>query len=324
MSVRAIDWVLRQTAIRSADKFVLVVLANHVGDTHEAWPSVNTLARETGHHRLTVIRALDRLEKAGWIKDTGKRRGSTRRVKVYALLRFANKQSTNPDDSKRGANQGANPSPSEETVHKSDAKQFTNAPETVHKSDGKQFTNVNSEPSGEPLINRESEPTRAREEELASWSDCYQILGHISETQFPSEHLRENQWPKKWTWLVNEAMPIRLADLELVERFYLASNAHEIFTVTRKRHTFAALLENLRSEPQKIRSALRAIGRKDLAPRPKSVGIDDATPASWVLAVRKLFGPDAPVFPRKSDFAPSVRARIEEVAKGFKHENKPL
>jgi len=69
----------------SADKFVLVALADNAGDDGRAFPSVDTICRKTDLNRKTVIAALDRLTASGMIVDTGQRVGKTKSVKIYRL-----------------------------------------------------------------------------------------------------------------------------------------------------------------------------------------------------------------------------------------------
>ena len=85
MSIRAIAWVLEQEIKSPTDKFVLVILANYVGDTGMAFPSTETIGRVTGLCRRSVVQALDRLVEQRWIEDTGKRTGRTKQVKAYRL-----------------------------------------------------------------------------------------------------------------------------------------------------------------------------------------------------------------------------------------------
>jgi predicted phage replisome organizer len=66
-------------------------------------------------------------------------------------------------------------------------------------------------------------------------------------------------WPDYLGYLLNELLPIRPADLWLIDWFYGLPSDHEIFTVTRRRQSMWALLENFRSEVEKIRSARRLI-----------------------------------------------------------------
>lgn len=71
--------------VQSSQKFVLVALANYASETGKAYPSVETICRITSQQDATVRRALDALEQAQVIKDTGQRVGNTRQVKVYQL-----------------------------------------------------------------------------------------------------------------------------------------------------------------------------------------------------------------------------------------------
>lgn len=85
MSIYAIAWVFRQSMKSSADKFVLVALADNAGDDGRSFPSVETICRKTELNRKTVIAALDRLTSSGMIVDTGQRVGKTKSVKIYRL-----------------------------------------------------------------------------------------------------------------------------------------------------------------------------------------------------------------------------------------------
>jgi DNA-binding transcriptional MocR family regulator len=85
MSWRVVRCVLahHDQKIGGVDLLVLVYLANHAGneDGSGAWPSQLTLADETGVHRATVQRALDRLVKAG-VLEVEQRPGRTHRFRV--------------------------------------------------------------------------------------------------------------------------------------------------------------------------------------------------------------------------------------------------
>lgn len=86
MSVEAITWAIGQPIEQSSTKFVLVLLANCAsGADPVAYPSVKYLADTTGLDRKTVIRALGRLVDAGYIEDTGHRKGATRQILVYRV-----------------------------------------------------------------------------------------------------------------------------------------------------------------------------------------------------------------------------------------------
>lgn len=89
MSFDAIRWALAQPVSKSSTKFVLVAMADcvHADGAAEmvCWPSYRHLTDRTGQDVKTVEAGLRRLREAGFIVDTGKRRGSTGRVIVYRL-----------------------------------------------------------------------------------------------------------------------------------------------------------------------------------------------------------------------------------------------
>lgn len=86
MSFDALAWAARQKLQRSADKLILLGLAESAArGTHESFPSIAALVEFSSLDRKTVITALDRLEADELIKDTGVRVGRTRQVKVYRL-----------------------------------------------------------------------------------------------------------------------------------------------------------------------------------------------------------------------------------------------
>lgn len=86
MCYEAINWVQTVTGVSSSAKNVLFVLANCADSIGwEAFPSIRTIISRSSLERKTVIRTLQKLQLLGLIVDTGKRKGSTQRVKVYRL-----------------------------------------------------------------------------------------------------------------------------------------------------------------------------------------------------------------------------------------------
>lgn len=88
MSFDAVRWALAQKVEKSSAKFVLVAMADCVngdGASMVCWPSYRHLTDRTGQDVKTVEAGLRRLREAGFIVDTGKRRGATGRVVVYML-----------------------------------------------------------------------------------------------------------------------------------------------------------------------------------------------------------------------------------------------
>lgn len=85
MSNQAIDWALAQPVKHSTAKFVLMVMANRADDDMICWPSTADLCQQTAQDRKTVQENLRRLREAGFIEDTGERKGATKQVIVYRL-----------------------------------------------------------------------------------------------------------------------------------------------------------------------------------------------------------------------------------------------
>src|SRR5690606_6388891 len=85
MSVEAITWALAQPVKQSSAKFVLVVMANRADGDMVCWPSVADICNQTAQDRKTVLENMRRLREAGFIEDTGMRKGSTNQVIVYRL-----------------------------------------------------------------------------------------------------------------------------------------------------------------------------------------------------------------------------------------------
>lgn len=68
MSIGAFRWAKAQEALRSSEKFVLVMIADHYNDeVHRSWPSIERLAAETGLNRTTVMRCIKTLESRAFL-----------------------------------------------------------------------------------------------------------------------------------------------------------------------------------------------------------------------------------------------------------------
>jgi DNA-binding transcriptional MocR family regulator len=69
MSMDAYRWALTWDGLKSPEKFVLVMIADHYNDrVHRSWPSIERLANETALHRTTVMRAIKQLEAHGLVE----------------------------------------------------------------------------------------------------------------------------------------------------------------------------------------------------------------------------------------------------------------
>jgi len=85
MSISAINWAFKQAGIKSADKFLLVCLANFANEDGEAYPSIARISEYTCQNRKTIIAASKRLVQANLMCDTGRRVGKTGQIIVYRL-----------------------------------------------------------------------------------------------------------------------------------------------------------------------------------------------------------------------------------------------
>lgn len=81
MSIKAINWAIMQEGLAPSPKLVLIVLANRANEQFKAWPSIETICRESGLSNRTARRALCELEKASLIEHSG----FSFRAKCYLL-----------------------------------------------------------------------------------------------------------------------------------------------------------------------------------------------------------------------------------------------
>jgi hypothetical protein len=86
VSLKAVVWALENDDVfSSAQKFVLVALANYASEEGKSYPAVATVCRLTKQSDDTVRRCLEQLKESGLIADTGKRFGPTQQVRVWQL-----------------------------------------------------------------------------------------------------------------------------------------------------------------------------------------------------------------------------------------------
>lgn len=89
MSLDASIWAWSRRVSKSTSKLVLLALADRAGADHTSFPTVETLSNDTELNRKTIISAIQHLQELGLIKDTGLRKGATRKVVVYELIGVA-------------------------------------------------------------------------------------------------------------------------------------------------------------------------------------------------------------------------------------------
>lgn len=85
MSIKFLNAAFEANIPSSADKFVLVALADFANEHGEAYPSLQTLSNKTSLDRKTVIKGLGNLSGIAVIADTGERKGKTKQVAVYRI-----------------------------------------------------------------------------------------------------------------------------------------------------------------------------------------------------------------------------------------------
>ncbi|WP_151676642.1 helix-turn-helix domain-containing protein [Acinetobacter nosocomialis] len=85
MSIDAIRWSWTASVKTSAQRLVLLSLADRAGEEHTAWPSIDRLAADTMLDKKTVQKVILELINLGLVEDTGERTGPTRRVRVLKL-----------------------------------------------------------------------------------------------------------------------------------------------------------------------------------------------------------------------------------------------
>lgn len=127
MSYEAMSWAMAQPVEKSSAKFVLVAMANCVnGEAAEmlCWPSTQHLADATAQDRKTVMDNVRRLRDAGYIEDTGERKGATGQVAVYRLKTPENgtvkAKKVKPEPSRSDASNGTESGTVRETVPKTE------------------------------------------------------------------------------------------------------------------------------------------------------------------------------------------------------------
>jgi len=84
LSFQAMSWALKQP-VKTAEKLLLLVIANYADEQGRAWPSVETLARDTGMSRTSVKRTMKKLEDTGFIRRQKRVKGYLQTSNLYTL-----------------------------------------------------------------------------------------------------------------------------------------------------------------------------------------------------------------------------------------------
>ena len=103
-----------------------------------------------------------------------------------------------------------------------------------------------------------------QKEDIIQHAEAKRILGQLSEEVF-GKPLRATQWPNDLEHLLDAALPMERQDLELLRWFYTQPANHAIFKITMRRQSMRALIENLESEIQKVKSVVKSLPKKTAA-----------------------------------------------------------
>ncbi|UJF17224.1 helix-turn-helix domain-containing protein [Vibrio sp. SS-MA-C1-2] len=92
MSRVATDWVWKLDVKPASLKLLLLSMADRADEEHCCFPSITRLEKDTGLNRKTIISSLQSLVDMKLLRDTGRRKGITRKVKVYCLMNIEPEQ----------------------------------------------------------------------------------------------------------------------------------------------------------------------------------------------------------------------------------------
>ena len=279
MSIRAINWAWEQD-VKPVPKLVLVKLADHANDDGRCWPSVRTIKKQTGLSRDSVLRATRYLESKGLLTVIHRTDGRLSRSNVYRLhyrverLEERAQSSANVMQRSSSAVRPLSTESREGVVAQSGQGSSMVSPGAVAGSGPNHHIEPSIEPSVEPSIEPcvFSEDTHALSEkgqgkDIIQRAEAKRLFERLSEIVF-GRPFYATQWPPDLERCLDEALPMKLADLELLTWFYRLPCDHAIFRVTQRRQSMRAVIENLDSEVQKIESALKVLASLEQKEKP--------------------------------------------------------
>lgn len=84
MSRAATDWAWN-LELSSAQKLLMLSLADRADEMHCCYPSIQRLVKDTGMDRKTIGKWINQMMEDGLISDTGERKGRTKQIRVLQL-----------------------------------------------------------------------------------------------------------------------------------------------------------------------------------------------------------------------------------------------
>lgn len=101
MSRAATDWAWDVNPGKAPLKLILLSMADRADEEHCCFPSIDRLVKDTSLNKKTVQAGINHLVELGLIRDTGERKGPTRRVRVFRLM-LDSKPPQKPNHPKKG------------------------------------------------------------------------------------------------------------------------------------------------------------------------------------------------------------------------------
>lgn len=214
MSVKLSAWVWDGCAAQGVKGIKLLImarLADFSSDEGVCWPSVDTIARQLGAGRSTVITAITQLEADGWLKRTERRKGQRNATNLYTLnveklrmaaVGFHNSESEH-SNSERSESECSNPERSENSENRgSHGPESGHDPSVTTDPSLKQISssgNSDESPDREKSIKKSSAQTKwgtPEDHKCAEWifSRIRRLYEKAAETDGELARPREPNW----------------------------------------------------------------------------------------------------------------------------------
>ncbi|WP_058911897.1 conserved phage C-terminal domain-containing protein [Entomohabitans teleogrylli] len=156
MSVKLSAWVWDGCAaygLKGTRLLVMARLADFSSDEGIAFPSVETIARQIGAGRSTVITAIGDLEREGWLTRKERRKGQRNSTNIYTLNVRKLRQAADGAYSHSPESERSKPEHSESERSESECS------ETERTESGKKAVSHRPESGGDPSVNSNTDPS---------------------------------------------------------------------------------------------------------------------------------------------------------------------
>ncbi|SRR6266498_166302 len=264
MSIRAIDWAWKQEVSNHSAKLVLLALADYTNDNSgQCWPSLRTIEKKTGLSHDTVVRGIRFLKSKCLLTVIHRCAGSSKLSNLYELHYKPERHAESAEDS-------TTLMPT--VVAESDG-QLQNSPNRAASKPDQGGNKMALGPVAESDSNRHIEPlietyslskAGRNEDDLIQYAEAKCLFGKLSEEVFGTK-LGEI-WPEDMANWLRKALPLKREDWNVIDWLYRLPDDHEAFTMTFRRQSMMALLENLPREIEKARLMRKRLNlRRDSA-----------------------------------------------------------